>query len=51
MNRDVTYTGPEGTQTTRLENRAALRALLNEHFGFDLPEVESLRVPTIAEWE
>ena len=31
--------------------RAALRALLVEHFGFDLPEVEQLRVPSIVEWE
>jgi hypothetical protein len=35
---------------TTLESRAALRALLNEYFGVDLPEVLSLRVPSIGDW-
>ena len=50
MNRDVTRVRGEETYTTTLENRAALRALLIEHFGFDLPEVLSLRVPAIEDW-
>jgi N-hydroxyarylamine O-acetyltransferase len=42
MNRDVTdWRGPEPV-TTQLADRAALRALLREHFGFDLPEVDRL---------
>lgn len=50
MNRDVTLRfGPQPT-TTQLPDRAALRAVLIEHFGFDLPEVERLRVPAIPEW-
>jgi hypothetical protein len=28
-----------------------LRKLLNEYYGFDLPEVERLRVPSIPEWQ
>ena len=33
-----------------LADRTALRELLAEHFGFDLPEVERLAVPAIPEW-
>ncbi|MGE5171776.1 MAG: arylamine N-acetyltransferase family protein [Rudaea sp.] len=50
MNREVTLRGPAGTRQFTLPDRAALRALLAQHFGFDLPEVESLRVPSIEEW-
>ena len=50
MNRDVTVVDESGTRTSQLPDRAALRALLAAHFGFDLPAVESLRVPAIDEW-
>jgi len=33
-----------------MADRVALRALLVERFGFDLPQVEQLQVPTISEW-
>ena len=33
-----------------IENRAELRTVLNEDFGFDLPEVERIQVPAVAEW-
>lgn len=49
-NRDVTHWHGSTPETTRLADRAALRALLAKHFGFDLPEVEQLRVPSIPEW-
>jgi N-hydroxyarylamine O-acetyltransferase len=49
-NRDVTLTRGGETQTYQLADRRALRELLAQHFGFDLPEVESMRVPQIAEW-
>ncbi len=50
-NRDVTtWVGGE-CQSRVLADRADLRALLVEHFGFDLPEVDRLRVPTIPEWD
>jgi N-hydroxyarylamine O-acetyltransferase len=50
MNRDVTHVRGSDVRRTTLANRAALRALLIEHFGFDLPEVLSLRVPAIEDW-
>jgi N-hydroxyarylamine O-acetyltransferase len=50
MNRDLTIWRGDEAQATQLANRAALRSLLVEHFGFDLPEVERLRVPSIPEW-
>jgi hypothetical protein len=33
-----------------IEDRSALRAFVAEHLGFDLPEIERLRVPAVAEW-
>ena len=51
MNRDVTIWRGSQPHSTQLADRVALRALLVEHFGFDLPEVEHLRVPSIPEWE
>lgn len=51
MNRKVTLLrGADGATTMELADRAALRGLLVEHFGFDLPEVERLAVPAIPEW-
>ncbi len=50
MNRDVTHWRDGTPHRFRLADRAALRALLAEHFGFDLPEVERLRVSSIPEW-
>jgi N-hydroxyarylamine O-acetyltransferase len=51
MNRDVTHWRDGTPRRYQLADRAALRALLAEHFGFDLPEVERLRVPAIPEWD
>ena len=51
MNRDVTIQDESGSSTTVLADRAALRALLVEHFGFDLPAVATLRVPAIDGWQ
>lgn len=50
MNRDVTIRSRGEARSLRLADRRALRALLAEDFGFDLPEVETLRVPTIDDW-
>ncbi len=33
-----------------IEDRAELRTILNDDFGFDLPEVERIQVPAVAEW-
>jgi N-hydroxyarylamine O-acetyltransferase len=51
LNRDVTLWRGEEPHSTQLADRAALRALLIEHFGFELPEVARLRVPSIPEWD
>ena len=50
MNRDVTVRRGSVSESTKLADRAALRALLERDFGFDLPEVEQIRVPSIPEW-
>jgi N-hydroxyarylamine O-acetyltransferase len=50
-NRDVTVWRANRPQVSQLADRAALRALLVEYFGFDLPEVGRLRVPAIPEWD
>lgn len=51
MNRDVTHWRNGVPHKFQLADRAALRALLAEHFGFDLPEIETLRVSSIPEWD
>jgi N-hydroxyarylamine O-acetyltransferase len=50
MNRDVTIRANGQVNSQRLEDRTALRRLLQEFLGFDLPEAETLRVPSISEW-
>ena len=50
MNRAVTLWRKGECQTWELEDRGALRRLLAEHFGIDLPESETLRVPAIPAW-
>ena len=50
MNRDVTIRANGQVGSRKLEDRAALRRLLREVLGFDLPEVEALRVPSLPEW-
>jgi N-hydroxyarylamine O-acetyltransferase len=51
MNRDVTWTTGGVETETQLSDRRELRALLAEHFGFDLPEAETLRVPAVPGWD
>ena len=51
MNREVTITRGSESTTSALADRSALRALLVEHFGFDLPEVETMRVPAVDGWQ
>jgi N-hydroxyarylamine O-acetyltransferase len=50
MNRDVTVLSGGKTEKYQLADRKALRALLDEHFGFDLPDVETVKIPMIPEW-
>ena len=49
-NRDVTFREDGVVRTEQLADRKALRALLREHFGFDLPEAETVAVPTVEGW-
>jgi N-hydroxyarylamine O-acetyltransferase len=49
-NRDLKIARDGTVVAAQLPDRAALRALLATHFGFDLEQVENLRVPTIPEW-
>jgi N-hydroxyarylamine O-acetyltransferase len=51
MNRDVTILRGDEARSVQLADRADLRVLLAEHFGFDVPEVEHLKVPAIPEWQ
>jgi N-hydroxyarylamine O-acetyltransferase len=50
MNRDITTHHRNHVSKTQLADRAALRALLIDHFGFDVPEVERITLPAIPEW-
>lgn len=50
MNRDVTVYQDGRARSIELADRQALRALLVEHFGFDLPDVETMRVPSVEAW-
>ncbi len=45
-NRDVTIDGAKRP----LADRRELRAVVHEYFGFDLPELETMRVPMVPEW-
>ena len=52
MNRDVTVrVAGEIRDKTQLADRGELRDLLARHFGFDLPEIGYLRIPTVPEWD
>ncbi|GCB02837.1 arylamine N-acetyltransferase [Ralstonia sp. SET104] len=50
MNRDATIWRGNTPHRIELEDRRALRGLLTEYFGIDLPEVEHMRVPGVPEW-
>jgi N-hydroxyarylamine O-acetyltransferase len=50
MNRDVTVVRRGTVEKSTLPDRAALRLLLVEHFGFDRPEAETMRVPSVPDW-
>jgi N-hydroxyarylamine O-acetyltransferase len=50
MNRDVTTSRGGVVEKSQLSDRRSLRDLLAGTFGFDLPEIDRLRVPGIPEW-
>ncbi len=51
MNRDLTIWRGEQAETRQIADRAELRALLATYFGFNLPEVERIRIPLVPEWD
>jgi N-hydroxyarylamine O-acetyltransferase len=51
MNRDVTVIRGGESQAHQLADRAALRRLVAESFGFDLPAIESMRIPMVPDWQ
>jgi N-hydroxyarylamine O-acetyltransferase len=51
MNRDLTVRDGSYVDKTVVNDRARLRSILVNDFGFDLPEVEAMRVPSVPEWE
>jgi N-hydroxyarylamine O-acetyltransferase len=50
INRDANVWRGNTPHPIQLADRRALREFIVTHFGFDLPEIEQLKVPTIPEW-
>ncbi len=50
MNQGVQIIRNGVAQSAQLADRKALRALVAEHFGFDLPELETMRVDGVPGW-
>ena len=50
MNRDATLRANGGTERFELKDRAALRKLARDHCGFDCPEIEAMRIPSLPDW-
>ncbi len=50
MNRDVTHRRQGDASVSQLNDRVELRELVATRLGFDCPEIESLRVPSVPEW-
>jgi len=51
MNREVTRRRGNESSTTVISDRKALRDMLARDLGLDVPEIETLRVPAIPEWQ
>lgn len=51
MNQAVNILRDGQTETVHLPDRKALRSLVAEHFGFDLPELETMRVDGVPGWQ
>jgi N-hydroxyarylamine O-acetyltransferase len=50
MNAEATFARPGGAEKRTLPDRKALRQVVAEHFGFDLPEIETMRAPAVPDW-
>jgi N-hydroxyarylamine O-acetyltransferase len=52
MNREVTrWVGDTPGEPRIIADRTELRALVREMLGIDVPEVETMRVPAVPEWD
>jgi N-hydroxyarylamine O-acetyltransferase len=51
MNQGVHVLRNGVAEATQLEDRKALRSLVAQHFGFDLPELETMRVNSVPGWQ
>jgi len=51
MNQDVHIIRSGMAEPTQLADRKALRSLVVQHFGFDLPELETMRVDGVPGWQ
>jgi N-hydroxyarylamine O-acetyltransferase len=51
MNQGVNIVRNGAVETVQLEDRKALRSLVAAHFGFDLPELETMRVNSVPGWQ
>jgi len=51
MNQDVNVVHNGVAKAAQLPDRKALRSLVAQHFGFDLPELETMRVDGVPGWQ
>ena len=51
MNRDVTVRDGTTVEKSVIADRRVLRSILASDFGFDLPDIERMRVPAVPDWE
>lgn len=51
MNQGVHIIRNGAVEATQLADRKALRSLVARHFGFDLPELETMRVDSVPGWQ
>ncbi len=51
MNQDVNVVRDGVAESAQLPDRKALRSLVAQHFGFDLPELETIRVDGVPGWQ
>jgi N-hydroxyarylamine O-acetyltransferase len=50
MNQGVHIIRNGSAEPAQVADRKALRSLVSQHFGFDLPELETMRVDGVPEW-
>jgi N-hydroxyarylamine O-acetyltransferase len=51
MNQGVRIIRNGAVEPMQLADRKAIRALVAQHFGFDLPELETMRVDSVPGWQ